>query len=160
MDLDLRISQEKIDINGELFTFDQLTGIGPDTSREFRVQPNRYAYIAALCGKAEAEYNRAKHLRETMYADLELDYREKLPDEGVKVTDAVVKAYAQTDKRYAAAVGKEHDSLETWKVLKGLESALRERGQALISLDANARREYNMITSVAQAKQQLQDMRE
>lgn len=160
MNLDQKILQETIVIEGEVYTFDDLLGIGVDLNAEFKNQPGRYAYIAALVAKSEAVYNDAKHRTETEYAHLELDYRKTLAEEGVKVTEATIKSYVQTDDRYSASIASELNALQNWKLLRAIEAGLRERGQMLISIGANMRQEQSMLDMhINQAKDKLRELR-
>lgn len=158
MGLDQKIANEPIIIDGETYTFADLTGVGVDLTQEFKIQSSRYAYISALAAKAEALYSERKGDREALYADLELEYREKLADS--KPTEGKIKSNVITDDEYLKAVMAENDALRDWKLLRALVDGLRQRGEMLISLGAHLRAERDFTDMhINETKERLREMR-
>jgi hypothetical protein len=115
-----------------------------DLSAEYAGQAARLAWLGVVEAQAEAQLMMAKNEREREYASAQKFYRTpgSLPAD-IKVTEGSVKAMCDLDEDYQTAQVKEADAVKQLKTVRALVTAMRQRGEMLISLGATQRAEFD-----------------
>lgn len=157
----------QLDQFGETGILDQIIVIGPDEHvvRDLLMineadTTTEYSHHAALLGfwavtqaNVESNYLRHKDARERVFSRLYKKYREILQQHNKKVTEAMITAEVVLDKEYIALSNIERDAQEQMEVVKSFVSALRVRGDMLVQLGANLRKEQTILNE--EVKRQL-----
>lgn len=119
---------------------------------EYSRQAAWLGYIGVLTAEAEADYEKAKLDSETLYAETDARIRLDLAAKGVKITEDLVKSRVLLDDEYVAALNAKIESLKSFKMMKALETGMKEKGNMLVSLGATVRQEMDMTTLVSRIK--------
>jgi hypothetical protein len=134
------------DQNGNLrdFKLEKLFTIDEDNlSAEMAHQASLYGYFATIAVKAEHQAAMLDMATEQMYAETDVDIREKAAKDGVKITEAGIKAQILLDAEYVALAESALGSKYDFKLLKAIAGALEQRANMLISLGAYKRHELD-----------------
>jgi hypothetical protein len=149
-EFDELIGSHKVKIGKDEFTIGEMLDTCPETLNEdFTTQASRLAYLGMVLAKAEVNLEKAKQVRETLYADLDLEVRteldgKKVEDPKFKYTEAMVKANILQYEEYQQATGTELQALHDYKIMRAIVDAMRQRGDMLVSLGAQLRQEYDV----------------
>lgn len=138
--------------DGKQTSFAKLLLIDKDNlSREFAQHAAWLGYIGVLTAEAEAEYETAKLELETIYAEVDSKARLAFNRNNTKFTEAMVHAFINLDEGYIAANRLKLEKLKDYKTLKAIESAMKEKGNMLISLGATMRQELDVTSLVTRS---------
>lgn len=123
-------------------------------SAEFASHAAWLGYIGVLTAEAEAEYEKAKLEADQLEAETDAKARVSFNRSNVKATEAMVKAYVLMDDDYTSALDSKIEKLKTYKTLKALETAMKEKGNMLVSLGATMRQEMDMTNLVSRIRRE------
>jgi hypothetical protein len=113
-------------------------------SDEFAHHAAWLGYVGLLAAQAEAAYEQAKLELETIEAERSTVARTAFAEQNIKATESMVKSWVLMDSIYQDVASLKLARLETYKRLKAIEVAMRERGSMLVSLGATLRQEMDM----------------
>lgn len=126
-----------------------------DMSTEFAQHSALVAYWGAIQADLERRYAEVKQDRERMFADRYLYWRTHYSEHGVKFTESMLDASVKRDELYMKYQKKELEAKHRLNVIDCIISALRVRGDMLISLGATLRHEYSMTGSKINAMREV-----
>lgn len=113
-------------------------------SEEFAQQPSLYAWFAALCEMAGAEFENKKFALSVLRANTEARLRKELSNSGVKTTEASVSAAVQSDPDVGVKSFELIEFERQYMILKSLVRALDQRKDMLIQLGGMKRQEMQL----------------
>lgn len=151
------IEKSVVVLNGKKYNLADFTEIDQEMlSDEFAGQASAYAFVGMLVAEAEAALNDAKQAKDVAYAEADADYRDDWNKRGEKYTEAVIRSAVIMDAEYKIAVDVETAALKSYKILRALHDAMKQRGEMLISLGATLRSEAQFTDlHINQLKEQL-----
>jgi hypothetical protein len=121
-----------------------LFAINPDDlSAEMAKQAAIFGFFSVVAVAAEDVSNKASFTKDQEEASADLDTRASLNKDGVKFTEAAVKAMVATDVSYNKYCEMELKTRYDFKLLKAIVAALEQRASMLISLGAMMRSELD-----------------
>lgn len=143
--------------DGKSTTYAQLLVIDKDNlSAEFASHAAWLGYIGVLSAEAEADYEQAKLELETLYAEKDAQARLEFNSKNVKFTEKMIEAWVNMDGAYINAQQAKVEALKMYKILRALETAMKEKGSMLVSLGAMVRQEMDMTGMQIKVKGALQ----
>jgi len=107
------------------------------------VQSALYAWYAVLAAMLDEEVGIKKLKHEVSEAQLYDEYRRKLQDEGVRVTEKAVESAVKQDERYISSSLELAEAKKNKKVFDAIVEAFEHRKEMLINLGAKFRREMD-----------------
>jgi hypothetical protein len=107
---------------------------------EYAKQASFYAYYGTLYNRADRSVMELDAKKESLYAEIELDYREEYKDE--KTTEGKIKSLVLTDESYAKQLTKYNYAIYRKGIMRTLMDALKMRADMLVSMGAHLRAEY------------------
>lgn len=136
----IKLAKETVRVNvDDLFYIDNT-----DLTTEYSKQAAYYARYTTLAARANLDAKKSTVHREREYAELDEHYREELRENGIKVTEPMIKEAIRNDEDYAEAVDAEVDAKHKHAILKSICEALKMRADMLISMGAHMRQEMSM----------------
>ncbi len=126
--------------------------VGEDISLEFRDQASKYAYVAMLAAKAEAEWLESKTLLKRTYAKTDQDVRRDMASVGGRVTEAMVSAEVELRRGYVQDKDAEQFYRRQHLVMQSIEASMKMRADMLVSLGAQLRNEANQLGMITKRK--------
>lgn len=131
--------------DGKETTFARLLVIDRDNlSHEFSSHAAWLGYIGTLTADAESNYEQAKLENETLRAEKDATARREFNTKNIKFTENMVDAWVRMDDEYIDSCQNKIECFKTYKIIRALETAMKEKGSMLISLGATMRQELDM----------------
>jgi hypothetical protein len=142
MSLDDAIQGKSYVIDNVSYTLFEICGIDEtDIGDAYVKQASRLAYFGSLVANARALHEEAKNNRERIYAEADTEIRSEYKDNGIKFTEASLKAEVLLDQDYRDAQEAEISAKRDLDVLSAIMNGIRSRGDMLIQLGAELRHE-------------------
>jgi len=120
---------------------DEIVPIDDDIDVEFTQQPSRYAYVAMVAARSEAQASDAKNYVAEIYAQTDREVRSDLDGQGIKITEARVNSEVLLRRGYSEAKEYQQECYEQHLVMRVVTRALEMRADMLVSLGAHLRAE-------------------
>ena len=113
---------------------------------EFADHPVLLGYVGTLVARAERAYENAKLDFEVLVAQIDKDIRHNAAVNNVKITEAKIASQIKRDPDFYDASVIKNEAYEQYKLMRALETGLKERGAMLVSLGATIRQELDMTS--------------
>jgi len=145
---------DKIDIDTDkLFDIDET-----NLTKEYAKQASLYAYYGTLYNEADRALMKSDAYKDSLYAELDLEYRKELQDE--KATEGRIKSMVISDADYEKSVTQVTYCTYRKGVLKTIMDALKMRADMLVSMGAHLRAEYDQTGMVIRNTANIAEVRE
>lgn len=116
-----------------------------ELDRSYRELPARMAYWGGRYADAYEAFRRAENNRELVFAQVCMELREQMRDNGLKPTDTAVKEATLRDPRVQDAIMEEIDAEASKERMRAACEAMRTKKDMLVSLGAHVRAQMDAV---------------